>query len=360
MGDPGDPPDGAPEGGSGNDDEYRSVVFDESFVRAARIQELSASERLGGGWTHPVRRRVGLGMLASLPRQALTLLLLIVMAFSAAVYFGISAPQRDAGLSAGTQLTSEFTELVPATAAVPAVDAALPFASLPASAGFADGAAGLGVPTKASTAHFSQAELTQALQTVQGYLEVSELSAQTLTDGATLPVRTMLAPSEQGQFDDSVASPTDDQHHALTGWMVRFDPAKVALASDTVKVAGTVKVAEVNSSLLEITSDDTLVYALRPATAAGTAATGQVSLYTVRREVRMDLDRTDIANGQLRVVNAVVQAGPTACGAAQAGYLQPLPAGSTVASPGQVNPADRSQPAWQQCGVLAPTTTPAG
>nr|WP_051967673.1 hypothetical protein [Kitasatospora mediocidica] len=326
-------------------------------MRAARIQELSASERLGGGWAHPVRRRLGLGTLASLPRQALTLLLLIVMAFSAAVYFGVSAPQRDQGAGSGTQLTSEFTALAPAGGTVAAVDAASPFASLGAAAGFADGAAGLGIPTKASTAHFSQAEVTQALLTVQSYLEVSELSAQTLTDGATLPVRTLLAPSEQGQFDASVSSPTDDQHHALTGWVVRFDPARVSLASDTVKVAGTVRIAELNSSMLEITSDDTLVYALRPAVAAGTAATGQVSLYTVRRDVRMDLDRTDIANGQLRLIDAVVQAGPTACGAAQSVYLQPLSAGSTAASPGSVDPANHGQPAWQQCGVLAATPT---
>lgn len=49
---PGDPPDGTPEGiGGGEDefrpDEYRSVVFDEDFVRAARLQEFSAEERMG-------------------------------------------------------------------------------------------------------------------------------------------------------------------------------------------------------------------------------------------------------------------------------------------------------------------------
>ncbi|MDH6110495.1 hypothetical protein P3T36_003533 [Kitasatospora sp. MAP12-15] len=356
MGDPGVPPDGAPEGGSGSDDEYRSVVFDESFVRAARIQELSANERLGGGFAHPVRRRIGLGALASLPRQALTLLLLIVLAFSAAVYFGVSAP-REGSLGGGTQLTADLTALAPAGGSVAAVDAAAPFASLPASAGYADGDAGLGLPTKASTAHFTQSDVSQALQTVQRYLDVSELNPQTLIDGSTTAVRSLLAPSEQGQFDAGVASPTDDQHHALTGWMVRFDPTKVALASNTVKAAGTVKITELNSSVLEITSDDSLVYALHP---AGTAASGPVSLYSVRREVRIDMDRADIGAGQLQLIDSVLQAGPTACGAAQATYLQPLMAGSTgpvAGTPGAVNPADRSQPAWQQCGVLAPTTT---
>ena len=41
------PPEGTPDGGSGGgDDEYRSVVFDESFIKAARIQEFSAQERM--------------------------------------------------------------------------------------------------------------------------------------------------------------------------------------------------------------------------------------------------------------------------------------------------------------------------
>ena len=46
MGGPGEPPEGTPEGPSGAEDEYRSIVFDESFVRAAPLQEYSARERI--------------------------------------------------------------------------------------------------------------------------------------------------------------------------------------------------------------------------------------------------------------------------------------------------------------------------
>ncbi len=42
-----EPPDGPPENSAGGEDEYRSLVFDESFVRAARMQEFSAEERMG-------------------------------------------------------------------------------------------------------------------------------------------------------------------------------------------------------------------------------------------------------------------------------------------------------------------------
>ncbi|MFI9273800.1 hypothetical protein ACIGXM_24275 [Kitasatospora sp. NPDC052896] len=352
MGDPGEPPEGVPEGGSGSDDEYRSVVFDESFVRAARITELSAQERLGGGFSHPVRRR--LGPLTSLPRQALTLLLLIVVAFAAAVYFGVSAPRRDAGLAAGTQLTTGITALAPASSTVPAVSGPDPFGSLSPAAGYADGAAGLGLPAPTATAHFSKAQVGRALAVVRRYLEASALSPAVLVQGDTSPVRVLLAPAATGQFDDSLATPTDDQHHEPTGWLVRFDPARVALASDNVKVAGKVTVTEADAATLEITTDHTMVYALRP---AGTAVSGPVSLYSVRRELHFYLDGTDVAAGQLQPVDAVLQAGPTACGSVQTSYLQPLlagPAGPAAGAPGAVNPGDRSQPAWQRCSVLAP------
>ncbi|MCX4749018.1 hypothetical protein OG455_26495 [Kitasatospora sp. NBC_01287] len=359
MGDRGEPPEGVPEGGSGSDDEYRSVVFDESFVRAARITELSAEERLGGG-SRAIRHKVGAGAFTSLPRQALTLLLLIVLAFGAAVYFGVTAPRGDPGQSGATQLTAELTALAPATGEVPAADPSSPFASLAAATGYADGSAGFGLPAvRTATAHFSQSQVSVALDTVRRYLEATELAPAVLVQGQTAPVRALLAPQEQDQFDQSVASPADDQHHSATGWMVRFDPMRIALATDTVKVAGGVTVTELDPGTLQITSDHTLVYALRP---AGAVTNGPVSLYTVRREVRFDLGPTDIANAQVRLVDSVEQAGPTACGAAQADYLRPLavgpvgPVGSAAARPGAVDPADRSQPAWQQCAVLATPT----
>ncbi|GAA1982086.1 hypothetical protein [Kitasatospora viridis] len=355
MGDPGEPPEGAPEGGSGSDDEYRSVVFDESFVRAARITELSADERLGGA-PRAIRHKLGLGLLASLPRQALTLLLLIVVAFGAAVYFGVTAPQQEAGGPVGQQLTSELTALSPPGGTVVAADPSSPFANLSAAAGYADGSAGFGLPAaRTGTAHFTQSQVAAAVDTVRRYLVASELTQVVLAQGETGPVRALVTPGEQGQFDQSVDAPADDQHHSATGWMVRFDPMKVSLASDTVKVAGSVGVHELDPSTLELTADHTLVYALRP---AGASVTGPVTLYTVRREVRFDLDRSDVLDGQLRVVDVAQQAGPSACGVAQAEYLQPLAPGpvAAAAQPGAVNPGDRSQPAWQGCAVMGGPT----
>ncbi len=90
MGEPSDPPEGAPGGG---EDEYRSVVFDESFVRAARLQEFSAQERITDH-APAVRRREPVRRGGGLSRQVLVLVLLIAVAFGTAVYMGVRHPYR--------------------------------------------------------------------------------------------------------------------------------------------------------------------------------------------------------------------------------------------------------------------------
>ncbi|MFI6443559.1 hypothetical protein [Kitasatospora sp. NPDC050543] len=351
MGDPREPPEGAPEGGSGNEDEYRSVVFDESFVRAARIQELSARERLGGGFGRATRPRIRLGPLGTVPRQAVALLLVIVLAFAAAVYFGISSPSREGTRPAGSQLTVSLMALSPTATVQPVGDPAHPFAALPV--GYGDGSAGLGVPAAAATAHFTKIEVTRALDTVQRYLVASSLAPRALTQGDTGDVRTFVTPGELAQYDQSMATASDDQHHAATGWIVRFDPAQVALATASVKVTGDVRVDESGDGTLRISTDHTFVYALR---AAGAPESAPVTLQSVRRELHFDLDRGDIAAGQLRLVDSVLQSGPTACGVPLANYLQPIlaaPGGTAPPAPPAIDPGNHARPAWQQCGVLA-------
>ncbi|MFJ5923697.1 hypothetical protein ACIQF6_13950 [Kitasatospora sp. NPDC092948] len=322
-------------------------------MKAARIQELSAQERLTGALGRATRMR-GWGPFGSLPRQAVILLLVVVMAFAAAVYFGISAPHGAAVPPSGTQLTAAVAPLSPSGTVGAVPDPAHPFAALPA--GYADGQAGLGMPPASATAHFAGTDVQRALDSAQHYLVVSELTPATLTANETGQVRSLLTPGELAQYDDSVNTPRDDQQHAATGWMVRFDPGQVALASDTVKVTGAVQVGEVDSGTLEITADHTLVYALRP---AGTTSDSSVTLYAVRREVRIDVDRADLDAGRIRVVDSTVQAGPTSCGAVQSDYLQPVLAtagGVQPSTPPAVNPSDHSKPAWQTCGVLGPIT----
>ncbi len=351
VGDPREPPEGTPEDGSGNEDEFRSVVFDESFVQAARIQELSARERLAGSFGKATRQRVRLGPLGSVPRQALALLLLILLAFGAAVYFGVSSPRGVPARPEGSQLTVSLVALSPASTVHPVADPANPFAVLPT--GYGDGTLGLNTPTGAATEHFSRVEVTKALDTVQRYLVASSLSPAVLVQGATADVRSFVTPGEQAAFDASVAQPVDDRHHAVTGWVVRFDPAQVALASNTVKVAGAMRIDEADSGTLQITTDHTFVYALKP---AGAPAGAPVTLETVRRQLTFQFDRVDLASAQLRLVDSVLEAGPAPCGTSMAGFLQPVLAGAqgtAVAPPTAVDPGNHARPAWQVCGVLA-------
>jgi hypothetical protein len=273
MGGRHDPPEGGPEGTPGGDDEFRSVVFDESFVRAARIQELSARERMGSA-ARAVRRR-STRPFATLPRQAFALMLLIAVAFAVAVYMGVRHPYQEFG-GGTSQLTVSVVPLAPGPGATASPEAdgkhrGDPFAPLERAAGstFYDGSVGLVPPAATATRHFSVEQVGRALAAVQQYLFASSLDSKVLVEGGAGGVRDLLATGQRAQFDSSVGNPRDDLHHAATGWLVRFDPAEVTLAVSKVKVAGGMTVSESDDETLEVVTDHTLVYALQAAPQPG-------------------------------------------------------------------------------------------
>src|SRR5215470_8180760 len=158
----GEPPDGpsdnTPEGFPG-DDEYRSTVFDESFVRAARLKELSARERMSDH-ARAVRSMPARALHSG--RQFVTLLVLVALAFGTAVYFGFRNPYRVPPPRADVpQLRTAVVPLAPA-GAVPGGTPADLFAHSPA-ADFGTGPGALVPPPAAPTPHFSQGEVRAAL-----------------------------------------------------------------------------------------------------------------------------------------------------------------------------------------------------
>lgn len=334
MGGREEPPEGGPEGVPGGDDEFRSVVFDESFVRAARIQELSARERLSSV-DRGVRTRSA-RPLASLPRQAFALMLLIAMAFAAAVYMGIRHPYREPQ-EAKSGLTMDIVPLAPSTSTGTATSnrgggragAGLgstvvdPFAALEKAAGttFYDGSVGLVPPAATATRHFSVEQVARALAAVQQYLVASSLDSKVLVEGSTGAVRDQLAPGQRAQFDESVSNPRDDLHHAATGWLVRFDPAQVTLGVSKVKVAGGMTVDEADDDTLEVVTDHTFVYALQAAPQSGSAAAG--------RYLRGPEPTTTAATPQGGAASATASSGT-----ASPGTASPATASSGSASPG--------------------------
>ncbi|GAA2477578.1 hypothetical protein [Streptomyces gobitricini] len=356
----GDPPEGTPEGfPGGGEDEYRSVVFDESFVRAAHLREYSARERLGeptrAVWSRPVGERPP--STGSRPRHGgLLVVLVLVMAFAAVVYLSARNAHQPLTDRRAEPLRITVVPLAP-QGTVPGGDPAALYARSPA-AQFHSGAAGITLPAARRTAHFSEGQVVTALSTVKDYLVRSSLDPDVVTGGAVRQVRLLLDPDQLEQFDRSVDSPADDGRHAATGWLVRFDTAEVSLAATTARVRGTMRVAETEPDTLEVASDHTLVYAVRP---AGAPPAADASLFTVRRELVFRLDREDLRMHRAEVLTSRVQAGPQACSADPSGFLRPLLAGhrATPAGPALTDPyatGSRTTPAL--CGALSPTAQP--
>jgi hypothetical protein len=354
MGGPGDPPEGTPEGApGGGEDEYRSVVFDESFVRAARLQEYSAQERISD---HAPAVRRAPPVRRGLSRQALVLVLLIAVAFGTAIYMGVRHPyQTPAAQETAEPLRMTVIPLAPEGKVPGTADTAYLYERSPA-AQFKTGAEGVPLPASRRTAHFSDGQVVSALTTAKDYIVRSALDPDVLTGREVRAVRVLLAPDQLDQFDQSFARPTADGRHAPTGWLVRFDPSRAELADRRVRVQGTLQASEADSSTLEVTADHTFVYALRP---AGAGDKAEASLFTVRREMHFRFDRDDLRLHQAQLVVSYVQAGPLSCAEDSTNHLRPLLAGQTAkeGGPAGTDPYATGS-ATALCGSLATSAQP--
>ncbi|MGW6267949.1 SCO2583 family membrane protein [Streptomyces sp. NPDC055060] len=366
MGGPGEPPEGTPEGApAGGEDEYRSVVFDESFVRAARLQEYSAQERMSDH-THAVRRRPARHR--NLSKQAVILVLLIAVAFGTAIYMGVRHPYQNPVAQRPEPLRMTVIPLVP-PGAVPGAEKAADLFSHSPAAQFRVGASGINLPAAHKTPHFSDGQVMTALTTAKDYLVESSLDPDVLTGGAVRSARILLDPRQLDQFDESFAHPAADGRHAPTGWLVRFDPAKTALASPGIRVHGTLHATETDKNTLEVTSDHTFVYALRPAgeptggktadKAAGEKEPARASLFTVRRELQFRFDRDDLRMRQAELLVSHLQAGPLSCSDDAVDRLRPLLAGqkAKAGGPAGTDPYATASTA-ALCGSLSAAAQP--
>ncbi|NUK70915.1 SCO2583 family membrane protein [Streptomyces lunaelactis] len=352
----GDPPEGTPEGlPGGGEDEYRSVVFDESFVRAARLQEFSAQERMGDH-ARAVRSLPVWGRRSG-SKQVLLLVLLVAMAFGMAIYLGVRHPYPAPQFKQAEPLHITMIPLAP-QGPVPGGAPTELYAHSPA-AQFRIGASGITLPGARRTENFSEDQVMTALTTAKDYLVESSLDPDVLTGGAVRPVRMLLDPDQLEQFDRSMASPAGDGRHAATGWLVRFDPSKVALADPKIRVQGTLHVAEAGPDALEGTSDHTFAYALRPVGVSGPQAS-EASLFTVRRELHFRFDRDDLRQHRAELLVSYVQAGPQSCSADASGALRPLLAGQRASAdgPAGTDPYAKGRATAALCGALAPGAQP--
>ncbi|MFF3823450.1 hypothetical protein ACFYXN_06305 [Streptomyces griseus] len=359
-----EPPDGAPENPAGGEDEYRSLVFDESFVQAARMQEFSAQERMGEH-ARAVRTLPDTQVIRSGggSRAAIALVVLIALAFAVAVYIGFRSPYPQPPARRAEPLRTTVVPLAP-RGAVPGGSPERLYGAEPVS-GFRTGADGINYPGVERTQNFSDSQITAALATVKDYLVESSLNPDVLTGSVRRPVEHLLDPDQRPQFEQALSDPADDGGHAATGWLVRFDPERVELADPQIRVDGTLRYEEEAPGVLGVVSDHTFTYALRPAD--GPHRDDDASLFTVRRELHFRLDREDLRLHRLEVLTAHVQAGPQSCSADATGMLRPLLAGERAddRGPAATDPYATGRPTAALCGTLeavsspkAPTTSP--
>lgn len=348
-----EPPEGTPDGapGGGGDDEYRSVVFDESFVEAARLQEYSAAERLQNEEHTAVHSRAAGGLRRGASRQGIALVVLIVVAFATAVYMGVRAPYPEPKPAPVQPMRVALLPLAPRQP-VPGGTPADLFAHSPAK-DLRKGADGITMPPARSTAHFTEIQIESALSLAKQYLYHSAIDPTVVTEGKVGTVRLLLDPGQRAQFDSSVQDPRGDGRHAATGWMIRFDPDRVALAAPEVRVEGTIAYQEAGSGALDVTTDHVFVYALR---SVQDDVSHHASLFTVRRQMSFHFERADLRERQLRVRDVELRAGPSSCSSDQSAYLQPLFAGQRASGkgPAGTDPYDPNQDRpTAVCGELA-------
>ncbi|MEU5162917.1 hypothetical protein AB0G74_25375 [Streptomyces sp. NPDC020875] len=411
----GDPPEGPTDGlPDGGEDEYGAVVFDETFVRAARLREYSAQERM-----HPHARAVRALPPAPPPYGRhgpggawvlILLTLLVALAFAMTVHFGLRRSDGPVAAAPGTEQPRITVIPLAPTGRVPGGTPAELLRRGPAAQHRA-GAAGITLPGVRATRGFPEDDVLTALTVAKEFLVASSLNPAVLTGATERPVRILLNARQLDAFDRStghglpapvrtpavasasasasgpasgpqpgIGSP-DSRTAPAAGWLVRFDPAEVALADSAIRVRGTLDYTETAQGALEVSSRHTFTYALRPAPAADAGVTrtpaasrpgerapdrsrasaAPASAFVVQRELRLRFDHEDIARHQTEIVSSRLRAGPHSCATDLSRRLRPLLAGETAApgGPAATDPYGTGPgPAVALCGTLADSALP--
>ncbi|WP_369143562.1 hypothetical protein [Streptomyces sp. R44] len=231
-----------------------------------------------------------------------------------------------------------------------------PFRGSPA-ARWANGTAGITVPTAEATGWMSKAEVGRALARTRDFLAASNLDPAVLR--GTRPERAiaLMNPHQKDvttYVTTSLRTPGKDHDPLLL--FSRFDPAQARPAGDVVKTRGRLSFREGRLGALEVTADVTYVYPVAPA-----GGGDEVVRVIVRRETVVSWDdpskvitekgtfsllsyKTDMTNGGCDNVT---------------GYFRPEFGGGGAAAGtdgGTVDPYDRTGPITAGDGGCATAT----
>ncbi|MDT0342732.1 SCO2583 family membrane protein [Streptomyces litchfieldiae] len=352
-----DPPEGTPGGAPGaGDEEYQSTVFDESFVRAARLQEYSARQRLEDHTT-AVRTRAPEAYSTAgrtVPKQGIALALIILMAFAAAIYLGANNPYDAARELPADPPAAVTVALAPEGEVPGAADAAALYADGPAE-DYGAGAGGVDLPDPRATAHFSREQVLTALTLAKEYVVASALTPGVLAGTTTVPVRELLGAEQQRQFDGALNG-QDARWGGITDWLVRFDEAEAELVDQQVRVEGDFSFSEITDDVLQVEGHHVSVYALRPAGAPA----APVALFTVQRQLRFQFGEEELRDRNVVLRQADTLAGPMDCAADPSAVFHPLLAGESATQPASegVDPYALDGERAALCGTFAVSDLP--
>lgn len=353
-------------------------VFDEDFVRSARIREPSARARgMAPVGPHPdAPTRAPLSETLSQPARAhrsparpsrispisgadprhLAAILVAVAVMVGAVYFVAGRGT----LFGGGEPASKAAAAGGSTPATPDSTSA-PFAGTPAAA-YQDGAAGIELPRATASAGFNAAQVASALRAAKALLVATNLEPATLRGEHPDAFLALLDPKEtmlQETVRDALAHPTGTDN--VTLWTTRFDPREATLlAGQPVKVHGTMSFAPADDGL-RVHTDYLFVYALRAVrTRSGENAWTRV---VVRRTLDVDLVDTSrfvATPGTIRLREHSLDFSNATCGPYD-GFIHPFfgtgASGGPTPSGSPVDPYDQSKPLdgarQDSCGMVS-------
>lgn len=261
---------------------------------------------------------------------------------------------RVTGAAEGRRASAATTlapETIAPTAAPPSVDPDLPtprepFRGSPALR-WADGAAGIELPAAEAVGGMTQAQVADALEKTRRFLIASNLDPAVLRGERPEAALALLDPKDEqtaARLDASLAKPGREQDPL--NLFTRYDPARLALVGEVVKVRGRMWVEPGGQpGQARIRADYTFVY---PFVKAAPGA-DQVERTIVRREITLSIaDRRtwESTPGRLWLETSRVDLGNSACEVYD-GYLHPAFDGDPVAgatpSGTPEDPYDRSK-----------------
>ena len=273
-----------------NEIDRRLRELTEEISGTGRIREPSAAERAKAAKKRPVKRRGGRAVAWSV--SAVVLAGAVFFAWHQVSGSGAGGPNDTQVVTNGpVPRTSASPKSESPTSAPPVVrplagPPADPFAGTPADQ-WADGAAGITLPSAVSHGPFTASEVAAAYATTRKLLTAQNLDRTTLLGGSPTAFADVLTAQQRAQFIaglDKIGLSKQGYALSTRGWVASFAPGTTTLIGTVIKAHGTMSARSATDdgrTVLDINVDYRFVYAIEPphAPADWMRVVGQVSGY---------------------------------------------------------------------------------